>query len=238
MSVPHGHTAQDEFALALVGGPTVGEMPPPTARPSAELLIAHARGGAHVERIRALRTELLLRQRQDENRAIAVVSASPGEGRSRLAAELAIAFAQTGAPTLLVDADLRRGRQAALFGIKPGEGLAETLEGSGSAHLHGVHGLPHLAVVTAGAAPEQPLERLSTARFAELLNAWRGQFQHVILDTPPAHHYADGLAVAALCGAALIVSRAGHTPVSGLRELLRGLSLTPARVLGCALTRF
>ena len=235
MSVPRNRTAPD--ALALAGAPVVTELPPPSARPSTELAIAHG-GGARVERLRALRTELLLRQRSDDNRAIAVVGASPGEGRSRLAAELAIAFAQSGAPTLLVDADLRRGRQAQLFEAEPGEGLADALAAGGSARLQGVHGVPNLALVTAGALPAQPLELLSGARLAKLLDAWRRQFHHVVLDTPPARDCADGLAIASLCGAALVVSRVGRTRVADLRELLRGLSLTPARVLGCALNRF
>lgn len=236
MSVPRSRTPPD--ALALAGAPAITELPPPSARPSAELGIAHGDSGAHCERLRALRTELLLRLRSDENRAIAVVGANAGEGRSRLAAELAIAFAQTGAPTLLVDADLRRGRQAQLFEAGPGEGLADALASSGSARLQGVHGVPQLALVTAGAPPAQPLELLSGARLAELLGAWRRQFRHVILDTPAARDAADSIAIAALCGTALVVSRVTRTHVADLRELLRGLSLTPARVLGCALMRF
>lgn len=236
MSVPRNRAPPD--ALALVGAAAVAELPPPTARPAPELGIAHGDGGERAERLRALRTELLLRQRFDDNRAIAVVGAGAGEGRSRLAAELAIAFAQTGAPTLLVDADLRRGRQAALFGAAPGDGLAEALAGAGSARLQGVHAVPQLALVTAGARPTQPLELLSGARLADLLSAWRRQFRHVVIDTPPARDCADSLAVAALCGAALVVSRIARTPVGDVRELLRGLSLTPARVLGCVLTRF
>jgi protein-tyrosine kinase len=236
MSVPRNRTAPDAFAL--VGASAIAELPPPTARPSAELAIARDGGGERGERVRALRTELLLRQRFDDNRAIAIVGASADEGRSRLAAELAIAFAQTGAATLLVDADLRRGRQAELFGAAPGDGLAEALAGAGSARLQGVHGLPQLALVTAGAPPAQPLELLSGARLADLLSAWRAQFRHVVIDTPPARDCADSLAVGALCGAALLVSRIARTQVADVRELLRGLSLTPARVLGCALTRF
>jgi protein-tyrosine kinase len=236
MSVPRARTQAD--AIALAGAPVVTELPPPTARPTAALAIAHAGNGEHAERVRALRTELLLRQRSDENRVLAIVGTSPCEGRSRLAGELAIAYAQTGAPTLLVDADLRRGCQARLFDAAPGEGFAEALASGGSARLQGVHGLPQLALVTAGEPSAQPLELLSGARLAELLRAWRQQFRHVVIDTPPARTCADGLAVASQCGAALVVSRTGRTRLADVQELLRGLSLTPARVLGCVLTEF
>lgn len=236
MSVPRARTQAD--ALALVGAPVVTELPPPTARPGTVLAFAHDGNGAHAERVRALRTELLLRQRTEENRALAIVGTRAGEGRSRLAAELAIAYAQTGASTLLVDADLRHGRQAQLFDAAPGDGFAEALAGAGSARLQGVHGLPQLALVTAGAPPERPLELLSGARLADLLGAWRQQFRHIVIDTPPLGLCADGLAVASQCGAVLLVSRVGRTQIADARELLRGLSLTPARVLGCVLTEF
>jgi protein-tyrosine kinase len=227
----------DEAATAVGGAPAVAEIPAPTARPSRELHIAHDAFGANSERIRALRTELLLRQRAADRRTLAVVSPGADEGRSRLAAELAIAFAQTGEPTLLVDADLRRPRQRDLFG-GAGIGLAEALADGGTARPEGVHELPNLALLTAGTPPRNPLELLSGPRFEELMAGWSTQFRHVILDTPPAAACADAVAVAAQSGAALVVCRAGRTGIEALRELQRQLSLTPARVLGCALNRF
>lgn len=226
-------------AATTAGTTVVAEIPPPTARPAPELRIAHDAAGDHGERIRALRTELLLRRRSGaDDGALAVLSAGAGEGRSRLAAELAIALSQAGAPTLLVDADLRRPRQQELFGADADAGLAEALDSTGAAHLQGVHDLPQLALVTAGAPPRDPLERLSRPRFAALLAGWSRQFQHIVVDTPPAAACFDALAVALRCGSALVVCRAGHARVDALRELLRRLELTPARVLGSVVTRF
>lgn len=228
---------QDESATRE-GAPAVAEIPPPTARPASELRFVHDAASAHAERIRALRTELLLRQGPGRPTVLAILSPGACDGRSRLAAELAIAFSQTGEPTLLVDGDLRRPRQHALFGANREAGLAEALASGGSPPLQGVHDLPELALVTAGEPPADPLERLSGGRLADLLAGLSRQFRHIIVDTPPAAAYSDALVLAMQCSATVIVCRAGRTRLEDLHHLLHRLALTPARALGTVLSRF
>ena len=111
--------------------------------PDDRLIMAHDPCDPRCERIRALRTELLLRSEgTDRADIIALVSPCAGEGRSLLAADLAIAFAQTGRPTLLVDADLRRPRQQMLFGTDNRHGLAQAIESGEPPHLRSVFGMP------------------------------------------------------------------------------------------------
>ena len=99
--------------------------------------MAHDPYDPRCEKIRALRTELLLRRElTDRADIVALLSPCPGEGRSLLAAELAIAFAQTGRPTLLVDADLRRPQQHLLFGTDNRQGLSQAIEHGVKPQLH------------------------------------------------------------------------------------------------------
>ena len=212
---------------------------PPKATPSESLLPAFSPYHRRSEQIRLLRTELLLRH-GDPARAnlVTVLSAQPGEGRSRLAAELAIAFSQLGQPTLLVDADLRAPSQHVLFNADNSHGLARSLARPGPVPLHAVAGLPSLSLLTAGPTPANPIELLSDRQFENLVDEWSQRYQYVVFDTPAVARYADALAVATITGRVLPVSRAQHTPISDMRELMRRVAATRARVLGAVLNHF
>jgi len=193
----------------------------------------------HSEQIRSLRTELLLRhEASDDANILTVLSPCPGEGRSQLAADLAMSFAQLGRPTLLVDADLRNPSQHRLFNANNNRGLAEALNHESAPHLQAVAGLPMLSLLSSGTPPANPLELLSDRGFEDLVNSWKQHFQFVVLDTPPVGRYADGLAVATIVGRVLSLSRSGHTPYRDTREMMRRLAATRSRVLGAVINHF
>jgi receptor protein-tyrosine kinase len=211
----------------------------PHLNPSSQLIVAHDPSHAHSESIRSIATELLLRTRNSGTGIIALVSPCAAEGRSQLAAELGIAFAQLGRRTLLVDADMRRPRQHVLFGAENTNGLADTLaEGGGAPRLHRIASLPQLALLTSGTLPANPLELLSSNRIEQLFSEWRRSFEYVILDTPPAAESSDAIAVASSAGNVLVLSRAGVTPFSALKEMSRKLGTTYARTLGAVIGKF
>ncbi|WP_051277836.1 CpsD/CapB family tyrosine-protein kinase [Solimonas flava] len=209
---------------------------PGRADPS--LVIAHQPFDAHSERVRALRTELLLRRQGPGALCVALLSPCHGEGRSQLVAELAVAFARTGRQTLLVDADLRRPRQHALFGVDNRVGLSDTLQDGAPPLLHAVEGLPTLSLLSAGRTPQNPLELLADDRFAALVDGWRSNYGFVLFDTPPVRDFSDALAVSTIVGQVLTLSRAQHTPYHDARELLKRLAATQARVLGAVINHF
>jgi receptor protein-tyrosine kinase len=211
----------------------------PLVEPDQRLIMAHDPCDPRCEKIRALRTELLLRRDpSDRSNVVALLSPCAGEGRSLLAAELAIAFAQTGHPTLLVDADLRRPQQHVLFGAHNRQGLSQAIESGTPPHLHAVRGLARMSVLTAGVVPHDPLELLSSRRFAALMDEWRDKFEFVVIDTAPVGHFSDGLAVASLAGRVLTLSRAQHTRASDMRDMLRRLATTRSQILGAVISHF
>lgn len=209
------------------------------AAPAARLVLAHHPFHPRSEQIRTLRTELLLRhERNDSANIIAVVSPCPEEGRSQLAAELAISFAQLGRPTLLVDADLRQPRQHVLFNADNTEGLSQALAREQMPQLQAVTGLPTLFLLTAGPPPPNPLELLSDRCFEGMVDEWQRSFKFVVLDTPPVSRYADGLAVATIVGRVLSLSRAKYTPYNDTRNMMRRLAATQSRILGAVINHF
>ncbi len=184
------------------------------------------------EQIRALRTELLRRRVDRAHNCIAIVSSNTGDGRSSLAAALAMACAQLDQPTLLVDVDLRQPRQHELFGLPRGSGLADTLDRGVPPRVLGVQGFPHLAVLSAGTPVSNPLELLSSKPFADLMDSWRRRYRHVILDTTAAERGADVAAVASVAGAAVALARLNHTSLPASIELLKRLRSAGVSLLG------
>jgi protein-tyrosine kinase len=210
-----------------------------TVKPGPQLALVHDPYSARSERIRGLRTELLLFDgKRGRANLLTVMSPGRGEGRSLLASELAIAFAQLGRRTLLVDADLRQPGLHTLFGADNTWGLAQALAFSESPRLLGVEGVPDLSLMTAGPVTPNPLELLSDGRFERQLTEWRSTFEYIIIDTPPVSDYSDALAIATLAGRVLVVSRATATTHRSMKEMLRRLGSTQAQILGAVMNYF
>ncbi len=207
--------------------------------PGPRLQIALDNANPRNEKMRALRTELLLmHDAANTANMVAILSPSTGEGRSQLCAELAICFAQLGRRTLLVDADMRTPYQHTLFGSVNELGLSQAISQNTVPYLHPVKDLPHMFLLTAGIVPSNPLELLSGGRFQKLLTDWRSAYEFVVIDTPPVSQYADGLAVATLAGRVLILGRAKMTSYKNTREMMRRLETTRAQVLGGIINHF
>jgi receptor protein-tyrosine kinase len=209
------------------------------AKPTPQLAGAYDTFDPRCEKIRALRTELLLRREPgDGAEVIALLSPGTGDGRSQLAAELAIAFAQLDRPTLLVDADLRHPSQHLLFAADNKSGLVQAIERDTTPYFHQVEGLRHLWLLTTGPTPDNALELLLNKRFATLVEEWRESFDFVVLDTAPITEYSDGLAVASLIKRVLVLSRARHTPYKESRDMLRRLAAIRSQVVGAVINHF
>lgn len=163
---------------------------------------------------------------------LAIVSAEKGEGRTRVAAELARAFARAGEPTLLIDADFRSPGLHRAFGLANREGLADFLEGRGSRLARCAD---NLSVLVAGRARSDPLELLSRSRMQALLAAAAERYSVVLVDTPAAARGPDLQLPAAFAGGALVVTKfSSHVPP--LKRLHELLVFCRARVVGAVLS--
>ena len=177
---------------------------------SGEIIAAFEPFARQVEALRALRSQLMLRWFSPEvgRKSLAIVSAGDGEGRSWLAANLAVVFSQLGQRTLLIDADLRRPRQHALFGVDNRAGLSAVLtDRAGLDAALRVADLRDLSVMPAGAEAPNPQELLARPAYAKLMEALERQYDVVLVDTPSGNRYADGQMVAVRAGGALMVTR-------------------------------
>jgi chain length determinant protein tyrosine kinase EpsG len=199
-----------EFPLAVPGESTL----------SPDLITAYQPATARAEELRTLRSELGLRWFSRGHRALAIVEPRPGEGSAVIAANLAVAFAQLGERTLLIDANLRAPAQQDLFGLKATVGLADFIKGR--ENLDGaavrVPDFKCLSVMFAGPLPPNPQELLGHVSFAYLMEAATTKFSVVILDTPPMLQCADAQLIAARAGGAVLATKR-HT--SRLADVVR-----------------
>ena len=194
-----------------------------------------------VEELRTVRTQLLIRWFNPGagRRTLAITSPGAREGRSFIAANLAVSFSQLGQRTLLIDADFRAPRQQSIFNVPDRFGLSSAL--SGRADLSAaspVAGLTGLSVLPAGPLPPNPLELLSRASFAALLAKAQSEYDVILVDTPPATEYADAQTVAYRAGDALLVSRQDHTRVADTERAVREISDASARIVGTLMNAY
>jgi protein-tyrosine kinase len=194
-----------------------------------------------VEELRALRTQLLIRWHNPDagRRTLAICSPNAREGRSFIAANLAVVFSQLGQRTLLIDADFRAPRQQAIFNVPDRFGLSSVLSGRAdlSAALP-VSGLTGLSVLPAGPLPPNPLELLSRPNFAALLQRAASEYDLVLIDTPAATEYADAQSITFRAGDALLVSRKDQTRLNETERAVRDLTDASARIVGTVMNAF
>jgi polysaccharide biosynthesis transport protein len=187
------------------------------------------------EAFRTLRTALTLSAEVADR--ILISSAEPGDGKTTVAANLAVSFAQSGKRTLVIDADLRKPGMTARFDLKGSAGLADVLLAEGDpaeivpelVHRTDLH---HLDVLPAGRRQPNPAELLSGPRFSELLAWAESCYDRVLVDCPPVLAVSDAQVVGRLVDGAILVVR----PEKNHRRLVvracESFSTTGSVVLG------
>lgn len=204
---------------------------------NAELIVVREPNSAAAEFIRNVRSQLLagvFGAKDAPRRALAVVSADAGDGKTYLAANLALSFAQLGSRTMLIDADLRTPRLQRLFGTDAAGGLAGVLDGSELLRdaVASLPDLPNLHLLAGGPSQRSPLELLEQPATTVLVETLTREYEHVIVDTPAASCGADMRVVAQCCGAAVVVARKGRSRMDDVQELVTQLQQSGLAMAG------
>ena len=236
-----GYITPEDVRFALAKQYDMPHFTSSSEGPSRELVAAFAPFHPRSEEMRALRTQLLIRWYNPEQGRKSLVVASPEaqEGRSYVAANLAIVFSQLGARTLLVDADLRNPRQHVIFGLPESQGLSTLLAGRAETKAtYLVPGLTRLSVLPAGPLPPNPQELLSRPAFGALMSELQSLYDVVILDSPAAGKYADVQSIVFRARDAIVVTRKDHTGVDAAGKVVETVTGTGARVVGTLINEY
>ena len=208
---------------------------------SDELVVAHSPFDTNVEAFRDLRTQLIMGVMgpNTDRRALAVLSGEQGEGKSFIAANLAVAFSQLPGRTLLVDANFRTPRLQEIFRIKAHSGLSSILAGRTEPNvIQPIDHLPNLYLLSSGVQPPNPVELLQRASMSLLLRELLAKFDHVLVDTPAAELGPDARIIAHHCGAAMIVGRKGHSRTTEMHTLIKHLTKSQVKLSGILVNEF
>lgn len=189
-----------------------------------------------IESVRTLRNNILLADFDRRLRMILVTSPSPAEGKSTTAAHLAIAHAEQGKKTLLIDADLRRPSVHRKFAFTPNAGLSSVLLGEVKwpQVLYKPEGLPELDILPAG-PPSRRASELVGAEITDLLEEVSQEYDLVIVDAPPLLGFAEALQMATSVDGVLIIARAGETDRKAIASATATLNRLRVNVLGLVL---
>lgn len=240
-AVQLGLLNQDDIQQALSHQFEYPYLTPGDERVSEEVVAAFKPFTPIVEQLRALRSQLLLRWFDAEvgHNALAIVSPGAGEGRSFIAANLAVVFSQLGERTLLIDADMRNPRQHELFRLQNKVGLSSVLAGRerlGNAVAR-IPGLQNLTLLPAGPIPPNPQELLNRPVFSQLMSAMQRKLDVVIVDTPAGMETADCQAIASYIRGAVVIARKDITPSGDLQEFVATLQQGGTTVVGSLLNK-
>ena len=208
---------------------------------------------ASAEAFRTLRTNIEFAMMQNKGKCFAVSSAALGEGKTTVAANLAISMAQNGRRTLLVSADLRRPTLFRMFGLDKHPGLTDVLLGRldwkeavksisdvflgdmSSADVLRTPGLENLSIITCGAIPSNPSALLSSERTAAMIAEVKENFDAILFDAPPVLPVADAAILGSKVDATILVYQVGKIGRAVLRRAKVQLDNVGAAVMGVVL---
>jgi capsular exopolysaccharide synthesis family protein len=226
-----------EEIAAVLGLPVLGIVPSMSKRVD---IVARGQrvhvdsDSSEAEAYRTIRTAVFFGAPKNEARKIVVTSPAAGDGKTTLVSNLAIAMAQAGQKTLIVDADFRKPMQQKIFKLNHKEaGLSNIIAGFMTSEEGIQHsGIEGLDLLLCGSDVPNPSEMLNSDRFAELLEILADKYDRVIVDSPPVMPVTDAQIIAAVCDVTLLVLRAEKSTRNVSRQARDGLLSVGARVLG------
>lgn len=199
------------------------------------------------EIFRTLRTNIQFMNTKKNLKTILITSTLPGEGKSWVSANLAVGFAQTGKKVVLIDADMRKGRQYSIFGVSPRPGLSNYLsgidvtdEGKPSEDLIDYiqeTDVKNLYLMAAGNIPPNPSELLISPQMVDLLEQLKEICDIIIIDGTPSQLVADSLILTRLVDSTILVTASKQTKKDDLRRIITNIQNVGGKISGVVLNK-
>ena len=199
------------------------------------------------EMFKTLRTNLQFMGNSKKIQTILITSTLPGEGKSWTSANLAVTFAQAGKKVVLVDADMRKGRQFAVFNVVARPGLSNFLSSVvNDGEVRNVDdvtcfvketGIENLYVIPAGDVPPNPSELLVNSRMGYLLNDLKSNFDIIIFDAPPALLVTDAIILSKIVDTTMIVVAHQETKMENLDKVQKSIKNVGGNLAGVVINK-
>ncbi len=191
------------------------------------------------EQFRTLRTNINFSMPDQELKTLLFTSASPGEGKSTVAANTAVVFAQEGKRVLLVDADMRKPTVHYTFHMTNTLGLSNLLTRQATvSDVVKVSNIDNLHVITCGPIPPNPAELIGSKTMDKVMEEMKEYFDIIIFDAPPVLSVTDGQILSNKCEGTILVMSAGETEKEGIIKAKDALVSSQANIIGTVLNNF
>lgn len=194
------------------------------------------------EMFRTLRTNLQFMNSKQKLKSVLLTSTLPQEGKSFVSANLAVAFAQVGKKVILVDADMRKGRQYTIFNLLPKPGLSNYLVDSNEEEIKIEDYIQKTEVdglfaITAGSIPPNPSELLVSDAMIDLLEKLKEMCDILIIDGPPTQLVTDSLILTRMVDSTVIVTVSGVTKKSNLHKMIDSIQNVNGKIAGIVVNK-
>lgn len=208
-----------------------------------ELIVHEDPKSSISEMFRTLRTNLQFINNKQKLQSVLLTSTLPQEGKSFVSANLAVAFAQVGKKVILVDADMRKGRQYTIFDILPKPGLSNYLVDSNEETEVKLEdyiqktSVGGLFVITAGSIPPNPSELLVSDAMINLLEKLKDMCDILIIDGPPTQLVTDSLILTRMVDSTVIVTVSKVTKKSNLHKMIDSIENVGGKIAGIVVNK-
>jgi capsular exopolysaccharide synthesis family protein len=224
---------------AHLGLPFLGLVPTIDSKDGESVLVSASDVPPHFsEAIKAIRTAVVFSSAEEGARSIVVTSTAPGEGKTLVSSNLAVALSQADQRTLIIDCDMRRPRIHDVFGAQQEPGISNVLVGTSElGDVIRKTATPNLSVVAAGHIPPNPAELLGSTRFRDLLRTLRMQYDWIIIDAPPVMAVTDAAVIGNHATGVVFVVGAEMTSRRHAAVAIEQLAAAKAHFIGGVLNR-
>ncbi len=236
-SIKLSDNLEEEVGLPIIAKIFKSDIRSKTKGKKEELLLVKYPKSLVSESIKTLRTNLQFSAVDNDFKTILVTSSIPGEGKSFISANLAISFTQTGKKVLLVDCDMRKGRQHKIFKVSNSKGLSNLLIDDISKYERYINktNIENLSIITRGAVPPNPSELLNSNKNKVLIDLLKENFDIIIFDGVPCNGLPDSIIMSNLVDEVLVVSSNSVTPKSTFENTKKTLQKVGAPIAGVIL---
>lgn len=210
-----------------------------------EVIAEHDPKSPISEIFRTLRTNIQFMSTKGKLKTILVTSTLPGEGKSWVSSNLAVTFAQAGKKVVLIDADMRKGRQYTIFGVSPRPGLSNYLSGmldgeeineDLSNYIQETE-VENLYVISAGNIPPNPSELLIAPQMVNLLDQLKEMCDIIIIDGTPSQLVTDSLILTRLVDSTIIVTAQKYTKKEDLKRVITNIQNVGGKIAGVVVNK-
>lgn len=234
----------DQDVEEYIGLNVVGTIPKNRSKEEKEIVVQNNSKSIISEALKAIRTNLSFTQSKGNSKSILFTSCNAGEGKSWVASNMAVAYAQSNKNVIIVDADMRKGRQHKIFDVKNVNGLSSCLKEISSNEDYEIlkkyiqqTGIPKVHIITIGAVPPNPSELLLSNNMSYLIHMLKCVYDVVIIDGTPCNLVSDSIPVSRIVDTTILVTESRKTKIEDLRRVVKSIKNAEGNIGGVILNK-